>query len=108
MTLAQGDSLNKVWPALSDDEKTSIQDQLDVILKKLRGLLSPSQYLGGGDPPQCIDYRMFNAFFLSGSRREGREPYVDFVRSMLREDNSIVMTHGDLHPRNIMVIRAFG
>ncbi|KKZ66603.1 hypothetical protein EMCG_07717 [[Emmonsia] crescens] len=119
MTLLQGDPLDKVWPSLSDDEKISIRDQLDVILKKLRALPLPSQYLGGGDPPQCIDCRMFkrespthleneaqfNAFLLSGNRREGREPYVDFVRPMLREGNRIVMTHGDLHPRNIMVIK---
>ena len=26
------------------------------------------------------------------------------IRSFMRDDHAIVMTHGDLHPRNIMVI----
>ncbi|EFR03070.1 hypothetical protein MGYG_06068 [Nannizzia gypsea CBS 118893] len=79
----------------------------------------PLGYLGGGSPPLCIDSRMwkrespeyiegegeFNEFLLSGNRRPGMEPYVEFVRPMLYNNHRIVLTHGDLHPRNIMAIK---
>jgi predicted unusual protein kinase regulating ubiquinone biosynthesis (AarF/ABC1/UbiB family) len=32
------------------------------------------------------------------------EPYVRFVRSMLRENHRVVLTHSDLHPGNILAI----
>jgi aminoglycoside phosphotransferase (APT) family kinase protein len=119
MTLIEGCSLDKLWPDLSNAEKCSVRDQLDAVLGKLRSLPLPSQYLGGGTPPHCIDCRMwkrqspewieseaqFNKFLLSGNRRSGMEPYVQFVRPMLRENHHIVLTHGDLHPRNILAIR---
>ena len=118
MSLAKGRSLDKLWPDLSNDEKYSIRDQLDIILGKLRSLPVPSRYLGGGTPPQCIDCRMwkrkspermeseaqFNEFLLSGNSRSDKGPYVEFVRSMLRKDHHIVLTHGDLHPRNILAM----
>ncbi|OJD15020.1 hypothetical protein AJ78_04705 [Emergomyces pasteurianus Ep9510] len=119
MTHVQGSPLDKLWPTLSKKEKLSIREQLDVILAKLRKLPLPSQYLGIGNPPYCIDCRMwrrtsnthieneaqFNQFLLSGNRTPVTTPYVEFVRPMLRDDHHIVMTHGDLHPRNIMVVR---
>ncbi|EER23119.1 hypothetical protein CPC735_044890 [Coccidioides posadasii C735 delta SOWgp] len=119
MTRVEGSPLDKLWPTLSNEEKLSIRDQLDVILAKLRKLPLPSQYLGIGNPPFCIDCRMwlrtsnthienetqFNQFLLSGNHTPVTAPYVEFVRPMLRADHRIVMTHGDLHPRNIMVVR---
>lgn len=117
MTLITGSPLGKLWPSLSDDEKFSIQDQLNVIMGALRKLPLPSNYLGSGSPPRCIDCRrwrrecpdsienenQFNAFLLSGNRRSGLEPFIEFVSPMLRNNHQIVLTHGDLHPRNIMV-----
>lgn len=119
MSLIEGRSLDKLWPDLSNAEKFSVRDQLDIILEKLRLLPLPSQHLGGGNPPQCIDCRMwkrkspewmesetqFNDFLFSGNSRPGMEPYVEFVRPMLRENHCIVLTYGDLHPRNILAIR---
>ncbi|PGH19316.1 hypothetical protein AJ80_04069 [Polytolypa hystricis UAMH7299] len=114
MSLIEGRPLDKLWPDLSNAEKCSVRDQLDIILEKLRLLPLPSQYLGGGNPPQCVDCRMwkrespkwmeseaqFNEFLLSGNSRSGMEPYVEFIRPMFRENHRIVLTHGDLHPRN--------
>ncbi|PGG95039.1 hypothetical protein AJ80_10036 [Polytolypa hystricis UAMH7299] len=118
MSLIEGRSLEQLWPGLSSTDKCSVQDQLDAILENLRLLPLPSKYLGGGNPPQCIDCRVwkrkspesmesevqFNKFLLSGNSRPSMEPYVEFVRPMLRENNRIVVTHGDLHPRNILAI----
>lgn len=119
MTFIKGSPLDKLWPSLAGEEKFSIQDQLDIILERLRKLPLPSQYLGYGKPPSCIDCRMwkrispnqiqneaqFNTFLLSHSYSPGLNPYAQLVRHMLRDDHRIVMTHGDLHPRNIMVNR---
>ncbi|KKZ61650.1 hypothetical protein EMCG_03835 [[Emmonsia] crescens] len=118
MSLMEGRPLDKLWPDLSSTDKFSVRDQLDAILEKLRLLPLPSKYLGGGNPPQCIDCRgwkrkspesmeseaQFNEFLLSGNSRPSMEPYVEFVRPMLRENHRIVLTHGDLHPRNILAI----
>ncbi|OAL75730.1 hypothetical protein A7D00_1330 [Trichophyton violaceum] len=115
MTFIKGSSLDKLWSSLSTEEKISIQDQLDVILEKLRMLPLPSHFLGSGNPPYCIDCRMwkraspqqieneaqFNEFLISGNHPPTMGPYIKFVHSMLRSDHRIVMTHGDLHPRNI-------
>lgn len=122
MRLIDGCSLDKLWPDLTDFEKCSVRDQLDLILEKLRLLPTPNQYLGGGNPPQCVDCRMgkrtsplrmesetqFNEFLLSGNGQPGMEPYVEFIRPMLRENHRFVLTHGDLHPRNIMAVKDGG
>ncbi|OJD26709.1 hypothetical protein ACJ73_01917 [Blastomyces percursus] len=120
MSFVEGATLDTQWDILSNEEKRSIRDQLDAIMEKLRSLPLPSRYLGIGSPPRCVDTRMwtrtspeyienegqFNAFLLGNPDPLKTEPYVEFVRSMLREDHRIVLTHGDLHPRNIMVRRA--
>ncbi|EAS37320.3 uncharacterized protein CIMG_02674 [Coccidioides immitis RS] len=122
MRRIDGCSLDKLWPDLTDVEKCSVRDQLDFILEKLRLLPAPNQYLGGGSPPQCVDCRMwkrtsplwmesetqFNEFLLSGNCRSGMEPYVNFIRPMLRENHRFVLTHGDLHPRNILAVKDGG
>ncbi|PGG97453.1 hypothetical protein GX51_07316 [Blastomyces parvus] len=122
MRRIDGCSLDKLWPDLTDIEKCSVRDQLDLILEKLRSLPLPNQYLGGGNPPQCVDCRMvkrtsplfmenetqFNKFLLSGNYQPGLEPYVEFIRPMLRDNHRLVLTHGDLHPRNILGVREGG
>ncbi|OJD12523.1 hypothetical protein ACJ73_09337 [Blastomyces percursus] len=99
-----GCSLDKLWPELTNAEKRSVQDQLEFILEKLRLLPVPNKYLGGGNPPQCVDCRIwkrtsplwmesetqFNEFLLSGNRRSGMESYVEFIRPMFRENHRFV------------------
>ncbi|PGH15817.1 hypothetical protein AJ79_02198 [Helicocarpus griseus UAMH5409] len=118
MSLIEGRPLDKLWPELSNAEKCSVRDQLDIILTQLRLLPLPSEYFGGGNPPHCVDCRMwkrrspermeteaqFNDFLFSDNRRAGMEPYAEFVKSMFRENHRIVLTHGDLHPRNILAV----
>ncbi|KKZ66518.1 hypothetical protein EMCG_07762 [[Emmonsia] crescens] len=119
MTFVEGTTLDTQWDSLSNEEKCSVRDQLDIIMEKLRSLPVPSQYMGIGNPPRCVDTRMwtrtspeyienegqFNTFLTLNPDPLKMEPYVNFVRLMLREDHRIVFTHGDLHPRNIMVTR---
>ncbi|OJD22565.1 hypothetical protein ACJ73_06087 [Blastomyces percursus] len=97
----EGRSLDELWPDLSSTDKFSTRDQLDAILENLRPLPLPSKYLGGGNPPQCIDYRMWKGKSPESMESEAHmEPYVEFVRPMLRENHCIVVTHGDRHPHD--------
>lgn len=74
--------------------------------------------LGGGLPARCKDVRRservaavqikteaeFNDFLCSEPGRSNT-PWINMIRSFMRDDHAIVVTHGDLHPRNIMVTR---
>lgn len=53
------------------------------------------------DGPICSEGE-FNDFLCSDPRRTA-SPWIKMLRSFLKEDHRLVRTHGDLHPRNIMV-----
>lgn len=62
--------------------------------------------MGKRTSPLCMENEtQFNEFLLSGNAQPGMEPYVEFIRPMLRENHRSVLTHGDLHPRNILAIK---
>ncbi|KAF7512001.1 hypothetical protein GJ744_002714 [Endocarpon pusillum] len=44
----------------------------------------------------------YNDFLCSDSQRT-QSQWIKLVRNSMRDDHRIVMTHSDLHPRNIMV-----
>ena len=120
MSRIPGISLDVLWPKLRQLQKTSIQRQLNSIFGALRSIVRPQgsgdAVLGGGSPLVCKDARRservahepikngsdFNDFLCSEPGRS-KTPWIQMIRSFMREDHSIVMTHGDLHPRNIMV-----
>jgi hypothetical protein len=122
MPKAEGVSLDKLWPNISTAQKMSVRNQLHPIFTELRKIPflpddSGSLSLGGGIPRRCRDQRRnmdvaedailtegdFNKFITSSER--GGEGSADqkMLLSFLRSDHDIVFTHGDLHPRNIMV-----
>jgi len=117
MTLVEGTSLQELWPSLRADQKIAARDQLSTILLDLRNLPLPSTQIGGGIPTRCKDVRRsirsssgpvyneddFNDFLLSTIIPRVAQTYQDFIRTKcLHSRHRIVMTHGDLHPRNIM------
>jgi aminoglycoside phosphotransferase (APT) family kinase protein len=117
MTFIKGSSLQELWPSLSADLKMSVCDQLNAILLNLRSLPLSSTQLGGGAPPRCKDVRRsvrfstdpinneaeFNDFLLSTTQPRIARSFVEFIRTKcLHSHHRIVMTHGDLHPRNIL------
>ncbi|KAL2833621.1 hypothetical protein BJY01DRAFT_225003 [Aspergillus pseudoustus] len=122
MSRAPGVPLDSKWKSLTAEQKVPIRDQLDTIVATFRSIpVQPSEenprtVLGGGNPRRCKDARRdirvsdepisneaeFNAFISSNPRRSDTA-YISMVRSYLTTDHKIVMTHGDLHPRNIMV-----
>lgn len=128
MSRAEGVTLESVWPDLSCTLKRSVQQQLNAILIDLRatrrskGTVSSDD---GGDKPRigsfgsgvCKDVRIkervcpravydeadFNDF-LCHDPVGTVQTVTRMARASMRDDHQIVMTHGDLHPRNIMVL----
>jgi hypothetical protein len=117
-----GVSLDKIWNDISESKKLAVKEQLTPIFKSLRSVPKPSVEhgpfaLGTGNPPRCIDVRRysrvapdpimtehdFNQFLLETGQALP-QTLLGMAASYLREDRDIVMTHADLHPRNIMVV----
>jgi hypothetical protein len=117
---AEGISLDRIWGDLEITQKISIREQLESIFSILRGIpytvLSPKLAYGGGLPPLCKDARrrvreaketittedQFNQFICREDNRS-ESPWIRMIRSSLKNDHKAVFTHGDLHPRNIIV-----
>ena len=115
MTRAEGSSLQQAWPLLSISNKISVRDQLERLLSQLRAYTVDVQEtgfrIGGFVSGASIDCRRmklgsdssiytekeFNDFLCNVDDRP-----MDMIRSTMRSDHRIVMTHSDLHPRNIM------
>lgn len=112
-----GIPLDRIWANLTFLQKTNVQQQLNAIFTELRTLPIPSKdgYLGGGNPPFCKDFRrwiressspiineaQFNDFLLSEAHCSSSR--IKFIQACLHDDHRIVMTHSDLHPRNLIV-----
>ena len=118
MDKASGAPLDKLWPTLDKSQKEAIQKQLEELFRCLRALPRPSGSLslGTGSPPVCLDLRRYtrtSSNIISSEREFNRflvtkpgsaaSPLLQMAYTFLREDHEIVMTHSDLHPRNIMV-----
>ncbi|KAK4170648.1 kinase-like domain-containing protein [Triangularia setosa] len=123
MSRADGVTLESLWPGLSTEHKISIRNQLNEIFRALRD--GPhAQDVYQGDKPRfggftsaiCKDMRrqqrlseraieteaQFNDFLCHQPGRSATA-WITMIRSAMRDDHRLVMTHGDLHPRNIMV-----
>lgn len=112
-----GTPLDRIWGALTTWQKEDVREQLNRFFVELRALPLPSTegYLGAGNPPICKDHRrwtktstspilnekQFNAFLLSEPRSS--QSLIKYLNASLPSDHRIVMTHSDLHPRNILV-----
>jgi hypothetical protein len=113
-----GDPLSSVWALLSNAEQLQVQQQLQAIFSALRGIALPSApaTLGfAGKVKYCRRHireatnlsseKEFNDFLLVPLLPRISSQYYYLVRSKMKDDHRIVFTHGDLHPRNIMVAR---
>ena len=123
MSRSDGVTLETLWADLSIENKLSIKAQLNTIFHSLRKAprppsLSQNGMLGFGSFASaiCKDTRrqqrisaatirneaQFNDFLCHQTGRSAT-PWIGMVRSAMRDDHRLVMTHADLHPRNIMV-----
>ncbi|KMP08837.1 hypothetical protein CISG_01875 [Coccidioides immitis RMSCC 3703] len=121
MELIRGDTLHDRWDSLSEAEKASICDQLQVIVSSLRQVEQDPKdpFIGSIARQHLHDYvfetmpwkgpfkneRKFNDWFSSlpqhwlPESRKYRDPYRDY----LPDNGTIKLTHGDLHHGNILI-----
>ena len=123
MTRADGETLETVWPRLRPAHKLSIQQQLNTIFRTMRAKVPGSaqngedvQCIGSFMSGRCKDMRRVPreakgpirdkvqlSDFLYRQAQRTETPWIRMVRSMMSDNHRLAMTHGDLHPRNIMV-----
>ncbi|KAF8803983.1 kinase-like protein [Phlegmacium glaucopus] len=119
-TFIPGETLERRWPTLTKDQKTFVCSRLNDIMSELRHVAhSASTPLGSLSVPHvCKDMRMtlsvsspdlsavsqFHDFLVSRPFRGVSMGYLRWLRSLLRDDYRITLTHGDFHPRNVMVV----
>ena len=112
-------SLDTIWPKLDHIQKTSVREQLQEIFSTLRQLRPTTKNapLGGLSGEGCVDTRgttrysqkpIMNAAdftdFLFTHDGNADPIYIRFLRSFLpnNENTTIVFTHGDLRPANVL------
>ncbi|CAG8224377.1 unnamed protein product [Penicillium olsonii] len=122
MSYMRSTPLGNVWHTLDSGQKTSLSNQLNIILEDLRTLpFTEGSPLGGVAGEGCRDLRRhvrasktpitsledFETFLFSSSH-PGGNVFVEFLRqlsplSIAHSGPRIVFTHGDIRPDNIMV-----
>lgn len=120
MSLVDGVPLDSIWGTLSAAHKRSVRNQLNAILRDLRSETldkgSGHVSIGGFVSGVCRDMRRSERVapgritsegelnhFLCFSSGRTQTPWITMVRSYMKQNHRLVRTHGDLHPRNIMV-----
>ncbi|OJJ48031.1 hypothetical protein ASPZODRAFT_115452 [Penicilliopsis zonata CBS 506.65] len=123
ITYTASKTLDDVWKGLDHAQKSSISNQLDMILKDLRSIpYDPELPLGGVAGEGCKDIRRHLRTsdkpiktiiefedFLSSSPQAHSSIFVELLRqlSLLSQSQTsllkVVFTHGDLRPDNIMI-----
>jgi aminoglycoside phosphotransferase (APT) family kinase protein len=117
MDFIEGETLAKLWPDMSADEKSDIARQLKVIVTAMRSLepdapgvhscgggpitefRTHAEYTGGPFPDEAA----FNDWLVEGLHKATPVVLREECRKRLRSDHRITFTHGDLTPDNIIV-----
>ncbi|AEO63933.1 uncharacterized protein THITE_2141916 [Thermothielavioides terrestris NRRL 8126] len=103
MEFIEGETLPAAWDrSLSAQDRALVIRQLRDYIGQLRALKSPDGVICsfGGRPAA------FNDFLVSDI--VGHAKVRDMIRSQMRADHEIVLTHGDLHGINILVRPGIG
>ncbi|KAL2392912.1 hypothetical protein ABEF95_001747 [Exophiala dermatitidis] len=114
MEYIEGHVLSELWPSLRPDEKMNIVGQLREILDEMRR--HRSNIIGGIHDTPAVDARKsrhkggpfateqrFNEFLRSDMIPNAPRLYYSMLERAMKNDHDIVLTHGDINPRNIMV-----
>jgi len=116
MSLVEGCSLSSKWRSMPAKDKHHITSQLVDYISQLRSLKPPQPITFGSlvnetcrdvrrEQRQCrfiTSERQFNDFLGNFTLRRDSQK-VRLLLSSLRDNHKVLLTHGDLHPRNIMV-----
>lgn len=110
----EGMPLSEVWPTTSHDDKLEISRQLRQILQTLRE--NRQNYIGGIGNTVAVDSRkfmftggpfaterQFNTFLRSDLISPARGRFLSMFQKIMNTNHDIVLTHGDLNLRNIIV-----
>lgn len=117
MSYVPGQTLDKLWPDMTVDEKKDTAQQLRSILEKMRQVEPPPDYIGccdgSGirdtrarftyDGPVCKTETEFNEYLDSSLFKKIPPVLRNTMLQGLRTDHRIFLTHGDLTPRNIVM-----
>ena len=109
-----GETLQELWPTLSEEGKKSYAQQMNAILEQLRSL--QGRYIGSVDEGPVVDTRRsterggpffseadFNNFLRQNTVSRTPKIYRRMLTSQMSDTHRILFTHGDLNPRNIIV-----
>lgn len=115
MDFIEGDSLENVWPTLSESEKESLAKQLRQFISSMRsahqeeirigsinGLARDCRRYGDYTGGPFTDETAFNAFILN-LYPQCPKPIRDNIMARMSTNHRVRFTHGDLTPRNIIV-----
>jgi hypothetical protein len=127
MSFIPGTTLAHAWPTLSIEQKSSIQQQLDGILSRMRKITKPQdRELGGVGGEGAKACHVDECAFFPGirtaaeyrdqqfsARHYDSNTYIKLLRTLFDmngadSDHEAVFTHGDVRPHNIMVDRKPG
>jgi aminoglycoside phosphotransferase (APT) family kinase protein len=116
MDFVEGQTLESLWPTLSEEEKRDYCRHLREILDTMRKAEWPGTSIGscGGGPvfdPRLYGVKIGGPFrneedlnkFVLDIHDKTPQPMRDALAKAQRTDHRIVFTHGDLHLDNIMV-----
>jgi tRNA A-37 threonylcarbamoyl transferase component Bud32 len=118
MEFIEGDCLADVWANFNTDQKQQVLEQLRDCLSQLR--VTKESFIGSVDGTACADQLFdedigaygpykdeatFNEGIITALKNTLTSGWVDTVCKMVGALNSheIVLTHGDISPRNIIV-----
>ena len=109
-----GETLQEIWPTLSEEGKKSFARQMNAILEQLRSL--QGRYIGSVEEGPVVDMRRsterggpfsseadFNTFLRQNTVSKTPKVYHRMLASFMLDTHRILFTHGDLSPRNIIV-----
>ncbi|EKJ76925.1 hypothetical protein FPSE_02923 [Fusarium pseudograminearum CS3096] len=117
MDYIPGESLEKLWPDMSVDQKKDIAQQIRQIVEKMRSITPPTDFIGACDGTEirdtrvhftyhslpCRDEKAFNEFLLTALYEPTPPLLREAFSRRLRTDHRVVFSHCDLAPRNILV-----
>jgi aminoglycoside phosphotransferase len=121
MSFINGTTLEDLWPTLTADGKQNITSQLTVHMNELHKITPPFPcFFGSLEAHICVDARPvtrlnvgehrlisfeeeFNEWLMVDLDDRFSQEFYEMLLTMIRVDHKIVLTHGDFHPRNIIV-----
>lgn len=116
MDYIEGQTLGKIWPTFSTEEKRDICHQLRGILDKMRQAEWPGTSIGSCEGGPVFDSRLCGIKIGAPCRNEEElnklildiydqtpQPMRETLIKHQRKDHRIVFSHGDLHQNNILV-----